>query len=364
MIVLLDLPGPVHGMSTINEKMAQRLSSQAKVINSCPSYASGLFNYKIWVFLKLIHFVFTYFKVAFFLVFLRRSVVFYRSIYGGYGQFFDVFYLALARFFRCRIYIHHHSFQYLNKKSILFSFVNWISGGEAIHIVLGSSMSLKLSGLYSVPDDNIRILSNSSFYSAPPVEVSTDFIEREGVVVAHMANLCLEKGISTYADICYELQSMGLDFTPMLAGPIVNGDARDVVDTMKARLAKLVYVGPVYGESKNDFFRSVDVFVFMSEYVNEAEPLVLYEAAAHGAKIYCSQLGCMKDVSAQLKGTSFSKGSTAREVAETIYSDYCNGVLIQGRSERLKSYSDVVNCNEIALKSLIEEMENEIPKSE
>jgi glycosyltransferase involved in cell wall biosynthesis len=364
MIVLLDLPEPVHGMSTINEKMARRLSNRSVIINSCPSYASRFFNYRIWGVLKIIHFFFTYIKVIFFLLNMHRHIVFYRSIYGGYGQVFDVFYLALARFFRSRIYIHHHSFQYLNKKSILFSFVNWVSGDKAVHIVLGSSMSSRLSNLYSVPRNNIRILSNSSFYNGLPLDIPTGSTEISNIVIAHMSNLCLEKGISRYADVCYELHSMGLDFTPLLAGPIMNSDTQDIVDTMKAKLPGLVYVGPVYGEDKVDFFKRADAFVFMSEYVNEAEPLVLYEAAANGAKIYCSQVGCMEDVSEQLKGTSFSKGCTAREVAEVVADDYYSGLLIQGKNERLKVYSEVVSLNEIALKSLIKEMENEFPKFE
>ncbi len=38
------------------------------------------------------------------------------------------------------------------------------------------------------------------------------------------------------------------------------------------------YLGPIYGDAKTAFYGNLDVLLFPSNYVNEAEPLVIHEA--------------------------------------------------------------------------------------
>ena len=58
MIFLMDLPKPIHGMSTINLAVYQQaLNDQLtpRIINTVPSYAARYFTTRYWGIFKLLH---------------------------------------------------------------------------------------------------------------------------------------------------------------------------------------------------------------------------------------------------------------------------------------------------------------------
>ncbi len=55
----------------------------------------------------------------------------------------------------------------------------------------------------------------------------------------------------------------------------------------------VTWSGPIYGLDKQVFFNTIDVFVFPSRYVNEAEPLVIHEALAYGLPVIATDRGCI-----------------------------------------------------------------------
>jgi glycosyltransferase involved in cell wall biosynthesis len=55
-------------------------------------------------------------------------------------------------------------------------------------------------------------------------------------------------------------------------------------------------LGPCYGAEKESFWESIDVLLFPSKYSNEAAPLVVYEAMAHGVPVIAWERGCLSDM--------------------------------------------------------------------
>ncbi len=355
LVCLLDLPNPLHGMSLVNKMMVDKLCSDTCVINSCPSFAAKYFPSKNWYLIKIGYSVLVFVRLFLVLLF-RRRVVLYRPINGGGGQVFDIFYLILARIFCSRIYIHHHSFQYLNSKSKIFSALVGLIGRDARHIVLGRSMKDRLVNLYGVSPDMVRVVSNSSFFKAGR---NSDLNCNQSLVIGHLANLCVAKGLKTYVDLCLKLKSSGVNFKPILAGPAHDIEAINLVDLFVANFGLDSYWGAVYGEKKDEFFSSLDAFLFMSEYENEAEPLVLYEAAKSGALIYSSSRGCMGDVTSALHGKVFKKGYTVEDVYDQLVFDMKSGVFnSMVCRERIENYDSVVLLNLSDLDNLINELES------
>ena len=77
--------------------------------------------------------------------------------------------------------------------------------------------------------------------------------------------------------------SRGLDLTLSLAGQPIDASVAVVLDRAQAEFGgRIKQWGFVSGESKDDFLGSIDWFVFPSRYANEAEPIVVLEALAHG----------------------------------------------------------------------------------
>jgi glycosyltransferase involved in cell wall biosynthesis len=53
------------------------------------------------------------------------------------------------------------------------------------------------------------------------------------------------------------------------------------------------YRGAVYGENKQAFFDDIDVMIFPSQYVHEAEPVTVIEALDRGIPVIATSRGCV-----------------------------------------------------------------------
>jgi glycosyltransferase involved in cell wall biosynthesis len=323
MVFLVDLPNPVHGMSSVNLSVLRsslNLNINSIVINTVPSYAARFFNTRVWVMFKVVHTLLCYVKLLGALFFNIHGPA-YRAINGGNGQAYDLIYITLLRLFKCKLFIHHHSFDYINSKTVLFAILNKLAGSDCKHVVLGSRMGALLHELYEIPKENIIIISNSAFFDEPSTPIIFDRKKPTNIVIGHLANLCIEKGLDDFINICKVLQNAGVDFEAKLAGPIINEKSKELVDSACQEISKLTYLGPVYGSEKSDFFKSIDVFIFPSKYKNEAEPLVLYEAAEHGVLNIGTEVGCMKEVLFQLGGVSFASSEELLDSILTVLTD-------------------------------------------
>jgi glycosyltransferase involved in cell wall biosynthesis len=58
----------------------------------------------------------------------------------------------------------------------------------------------------------------------------------------------------------------------------------------------VTYLGPVYGEAKNELLAKTDVFVFPTFYAQEAFPLVLLEAMQFGCAVVSTFEGAIGDI--------------------------------------------------------------------
>ncbi|MFA3791371.1 glycosyltransferase family 4 protein [Aliiglaciecola sp. SL4] len=308
MIFLVDLPKPVHGMSNVNLAMlnyAKKQNLAPKVINTVPSYAAHIFPSRGWKVVKSLHTIYCLIELFIILTFSKKRSI-YRAINGGAGKYFDILYLKLGKLFNCKFYIHHHSFNYLNDFDESFEKLNKLIGKDARHFVLGQKMADLLSKLYNISPNQISIVSNLTFFQKESIQ-NKQLEANKRLVIGHLANLCAEKGIKEFINICEELTHRNVDFIAKIAGPFADELSQVIVNSACEKYNNISYLGPLYEESKVKFYQSLDCFIFPSHYKNEAEPLVLYEAAASGAFIMGSERGCMRDSISKLQGYSCSE---------------------------------------------------------
>lgn len=369
MIFLGDLPKPIHGMSNVNAAVLQFMEGQElkpKVINSVPSYAASFYGKKAWLLFKILHTFFCYLRLLFILLLSRHKAI-YRPINGGVGQIYDLLYLMISRLFFLKIYIHHHSFQYLNKHSLLFSILNRVAGKSAIHIVLGMKMSDQLHKLYGIDQDQLRIVSNLAFFGSPAAKQDTCDYESDALTLGHLANLSVEKGVDIFIDICRELKKLNVGFNAKIAGPFADDQAEKVVMKALDEMPEIHYTGSLYGDDKSNFYASLDCFVFPSKYVNEAEPLVLYEAGLYGVYLAGTQRGCMQDVIKSLDGFSIDeKHDPAGNITRAIYTKANEHQFDPAaRARRRAKFQTLQLKSKELLASLIEEIrKNDLPETQ
>lgn len=360
MIFLADLPPPVHGMSNVNidiYEVFHKHGCKIKLLNTAPSKKAKFFRSKIWSTLKAIQSITCLFKLAYYLI-LKKHKTIYRPINGGKGQVYDIAYFAVSRLCNAEIFIHHHATKYLNQESLLFRALLRTAGKSATHIVLGQSMADSLNSNFGVPLEKISSLSNCYFFKLAALN-PTQSPPNHTLTIGHLSNLCIEKGIDSFALLCRELTNLRIPFNANIAGPFADKHAQKITLELCHDFQNINYLGPLYGQDKNTFFRDLDIFVLPS--LNEAEPLVLYEAAQHGVFLAGGTVGCMKDVIDGLDGFSFSlenQNHWIESVANLIATNQHSILSSKKRDIRLHRLEGLVKAAEQNMEKLLKVLHN------
>jgi glycosyltransferase involved in cell wall biosynthesis len=95
-------------------------------------------------------------------------------------------------------------------------------------------------------------------------------------------------------------------------------DARQTFDELLGAAGDVEYVGPVYGGQKERFYRQLDVFLFPTNYANEAEPLVIYEAMRQGVHVIACDRGAIAEMLSNGAGLAFSREQMVESAAAHI----------------------------------------------
>jgi glycosyltransferase involved in cell wall biosynthesis len=246
----------------------------------------------------------------------RREVVLYLALSGGLGQLVDLIYVLIGKLFRRPIFVHHHSFVYINSPSWLnrcfFALVR-----DDAHIVLSPNMGESLTRVYGLNPGAVRVVSNAAFYDADDVHARAAGEDSAPLQLGFLSNITFEKGIVEFFGILEALRKRGVKYRAHIAGPLAP-DTRQTFDQLLADARDVEYVGAVYGAEKELFYRQLDVFVFPTNYANEAEPLVLYEAMREGVHIIACDRGSIAEMLRNGAGFAFSRERIVESAAEQI----------------------------------------------
>jgi len=224
-----------------------------------------------------------------------NSASIYLSISGGYGQIYDILFIALARLLKWPIYLHYHSYAYLTKPSRITRLLITTAGKSAIHISLCDDMAERLRHYYHNVV-NVAVLSNASLIGTNerPVRYHRKSLKRIGF----LGNISESKGIFEFLDVMKSLseERSQAEIHGLIAGPFEDAQVKSQVLSALKDLANVSYVGPKYGSEKEDFLRSIDALLFPTKYANEADPLTIHEAMATGLPVIAWQRGCIQDI--------------------------------------------------------------------
>jgi glycosyltransferase involved in cell wall biosynthesis len=224
---------------------------------------------------------------------LGKSQVCYLTAEGGLGLTYSILTAAWARLLGFRLFIHHHSYSYILRPHTLMTCLLAVSGSEAVHICLCSEMAQDLANCYR-RDIRSLIVSNATFVDRG--KSASSFSTRRDLVIGLIGNLTPDKGLYEFIEIVRIAKARALPIRGVLAGPIVRDSDRIVLQSLKDELGEhLDYRGPVYHAEKARFFENIDVFVFPTTYLNEAQPTVIFEALANGVPIISFDRGCIRN---------------------------------------------------------------------
>jgi glycosyltransferase involved in cell wall biosynthesis len=292
------LPPPVHGFSNVCAHVLELLAAESAVeIFDRTPRANNVVLSRAAQLLQPFKYIAWCFKGG------RASL--YLALSGGNGQFFDWLYVVVAKVFRSRIFIHHHSFSYLNSPSF-FNRVFFALVRKETHIVLSAGMGLTLSKTYGLDSNAVKIVSNAAFYAPMKASAKFEANSRSPICLGFLSNVTFEKGFVEFFEVLSQLKKQGVAYKAMIAGPI-NPGASERFSQLMAASFDTVYLGPIYGDAKDQFYDQLDFFLFPTRYANEAEPLVIHEALRSSVQVIACDRGAIAEMLGNGAGLVFSK---------------------------------------------------------
>ncbi len=290
MLVIGPMVPPIHGASIVTSAMVTYLKGRGhsvRVLNTSPAATGGPLGYhlsRLWACLR---------NVAGILTGESHATV-YMVPSGGLGLVYDTIMVAACAMKGHRMVFQHHSFAYINQISPLMRFIVRVSGTGQRHITSCARMAQFFRRNYGA-DLSVSPISNLPFF-AQELEAAIAGPRTGPIVLGYLANITKEKGVDRFLDVMAALRTRGSTATAVIAGPYTGPGIEAYLQSRLSQLPGVHYAGPLYGEAKKAFFRSLDMFVFLSRYVNETQPLVVYEAMAASVRVAVTDRGCLGDM--------------------------------------------------------------------
>ena len=124
-------PPPLHGMSAVNGAVRAQLERIGIPIEGINIAAPSLDRSLTARLSRLPNALRGMVRFAFR---AHRGETLYMSVSGGFGQLYEVFFLLLARLHGLRIFLHHHSYAYLDQRKVLTRMLVSVAGSGSTHI--------------------------------------------------------------------------------------------------------------------------------------------------------------------------------------------------------------------------------------
>lgn len=284
-------PPPVHGMALVNASMREYFRAAGMEPRVIDIAAKGL-NRSLFARLGRLPIALRG-LLRFIAADVSAGEPLYLSVSGGLGQVYELFFALLARRRAMPIYVHHHSFAYLDRPRWITGLLVSALGVQTVHIVLSELMGIRLQAAYSG--------------IARVVQVSNAALVQEGGdrprlprgrlrTLGFIGNIAEDKGIYEFLDLLKACHAGNLELQATVAGPFLDRATRRRVLGILASVPNVRYAGPLYGDSKRAFFDALDLLVFPTGYADEAEPLTIHEALRHGVPVIAFGRGSIPDL--------------------------------------------------------------------
>jgi len=291
LLLVGPMPPPINGQTVVMRHIAARLTPQFPLMRVSDVSAG---NATKWLrpAVKVLKSARAMWSIA-------SADVVYIAVKGGKGMWLTSAAAGLARLLGASIFLHHHSYAYVRERKLRMVALVRSAGPGAHHIVLSQSMSAQLRRV--MPEiQGLMVVGNAGLINSNLLELplKADF---GGLVLGHLSELISAKGVGEVVELAIALNRRGVRARLIVGGPDPKGVPRRQLDRAARELGEMFeYRGLLTGEAKLRFFNDISHFIFPSSYVNEAVPLVLYEAMAAGAACVATRWGSIPE---QLDGS-------------------------------------------------------------
>lgn len=332
-LLLGAFPPPVGGAAKNNQLMYEALVELGVSVKKLDVSASALSHHRTLGF----HFERIRQNISVNLAIRRASknAVVYAVPDAGLGAWYTLAHIRAARARWSGAVIHHRSCFYIEHENKPIRLMHNAAGGEALHIFLSPGMAEKYQARYG--SCRFMVASNGRFVAAEAELAPVARVDGP-LRVGHLSNLCRDKGFFQVADAFEAIREDRPDAELYLAGPIIEEGVGERLEMLRARYGQSVHhLGSVGGNAKTAFYRGIDLFMFPTNFDQEAAPNVLYEALAAGVPCLSNDRGVIPEIVSVKAGAVFPRNANFASLArEYVASLDVSGAASLDRATQIK----------------------------
>lgn len=301
LVMIGVFPPPLHGLSSINKAMKEyfiTMGHETLIYDLSSGNLSRSWHIKVY---RCILVIKKFLDFSKFLV-VHDDVSVYMSVSAGKGQVYEILFLIACYFKGCRVYLHHHSFMYINinKPLFLMKILTFFSIKNGCHLFLCELMALKMQDLYPLVRKSL-VLSNSGLVGQTQNKRMRKL--EHPFTIGFLSNIENDKGIFEFLELIELLELEDIEINAMIVGPFMDLRTKDLVLNKISSRKNIAYLGPLYGAEKESFWKSISVLVYPTK--NDAEPLTVIEAFSYGVPVLTRSIGCLSQMVPSTAGGAF-----------------------------------------------------------
>lgn len=329
-LFVMHMPPPVHGAAMVgkNIKESEQINSKFDCHYINLAIASSLEDIGKVGMKKLYHFLLLLCTIIREVKRVKPDLVYITPNAKGGAFYKEWMIVMMLKMMGCRIVAHYHNKGVSSRQDKLLE--NWMYRRFFKNV----KVILLAEALYP---DMQKYVRREDVYICPngiPAERLQESritgIKENGNIprLLFLSNLLVDKGVIVLLDALKILKDKGYSFIcDFVGGETKDFDSeRFAVEVGKRNITEMaLYYGKKYGEEKNAFFNSADIFVFPTYYHNECFPLVLLEAMQHGLPIVTTNEGGISEIVKDGENGLICNKEDAQSLASTIeimISDY------------------------------------------
>lgn len=295
-LLLIKVPPPVTGATLMNIRVAQSklLNDTFDIKTIAISYNSELNESGQWKFRKFKIFLKAGIRLINNLIYFKPNFIYFQISPLGLPFYRDFLYVILLKLFRKKILYHIHviSIQSHLKNKIQKKIYNFAFNDNGI-ICLADSLRVDLekfskAKLYIV-NNGIEDLEQNE---------NINYADNNPVKILFLSNLLVEKGIFDLLDALSLINPNNYPYKLIIIGAegnITNSELQKKIE-INGLSEYVTYLGPKYGEEKNDCINSCDIFVFPTWLKHEAFPTVILEAMKYGKPVISTRHAAIPEI--------------------------------------------------------------------
>jgi glycosyltransferase involved in cell wall biosynthesis len=219
---------------------------------------------------------------------------------GGLGVWYSLSLLLIAKYRFARLIVHHHTFQYVDRKSIAMDLIVRLTRNTATHVFLSKGMADRFQAKYGLVK---WLVSGNAVHSPALCDTSLARSNGEQIRLGYLSNLCAEKGFFEVAETFETLRALNANVTLDVAGPALEESVKAKLNDLRMRYGDRIAIwGEIRGAAKDRFYAGLDLFLFPTNFKQEASPNVLFEAFAAGVTVLSKRRGCIPETVTSERG--------------------------------------------------------------